>query len=969
MVARLYLFENKEPYHSLNNKINNQMKRLLLPLAVMLIANSSWADDGSQQQPFLGYGTEDSPYLIETVDDLRQLQQYTDTKYDFTKGKFFRLTSDIYINHNVLDGDGNLATDPSSLSTWVPIGKGENTYVSGYAFQGNFDGGGHTIHGVYINDSTATKHGLFGYINENGVVHDLNVADSYVCGTGAVGIICGYCYKGHITDCKSSGKVISTGATIQAGGVVGSVVGEGGRLLRCVSTAQVTGRSVPDEWGERYNCYIGGICGNADMYAKVDSCTNEGVVLADGWGEVGGIAGLGGTEVRWCLNKGYVTSTVQANIGGIVGSNTRSVWKCRNEGQVEGTAKGSCIGGIVGVSNFSSTVYYCENVADLISDVDSVFAGGIVGKMNGGRSYGTIYEPAIYNSVNDALIQTTSPKSQAGGISGYNNYAKLTGCCNNGQIVSASYAGGITPQCDAYTQITGCGNTGTVVGVANAGGIAGTTSNSIYSSWNKGCVTTADGKGNAGGIAGYTSSYMRNCFNIGEVCNASNVGGIAGYNNYQSSITSSYNAGFIHSDADGASLGGIGTGNGTVTSCYNAGTICANGNNAQLSGVNGKTWYDWDNHGNRSGDETKNCYNTGRLLALGEGCKVGNIVVNRENGGLINCYYLLDAIQGNNYTLTDTKYDGITALDANEFATLADKLNVKEYWWDDTPSAFVQGYCRPVLNSMDDDYDPLYYKVCSVAGDTTYVDLGLPLDNMFFRTDTTGMVLEAYNVTDSQSRVRRAHITDGLPLYLDTEAEADTLSYSRRLQDTYDVACLPFTVTSDMLPDSTSMYLARLSETGDKVMLYDQPQQIAAGTPFMLLRESKADCIWDVGAVCATIVPQPVADGDLRGTFSANDELDQDCYVLADGAFRLIEDTGSTAPFRAWIYAPSASGYDTLPIELDGGHPTSVSAMSAKADLPRVVYSLDGKKVSGKISSALHPGIFLYEGKKILMGK
>ena len=50
------------------------------------------------------------------------------------------------MNEGVLKADGTLADDTSGFRVWTPIGK------KGYIFEGEFDGQGHTISGLYVNE-------------------------------------------------------------------------------------------------------------------------------------------------------------------------------------------------------------------------------------------------------------------------------------------------------------------------------------------------------------------------------------------------------------------------------------------------------------------------------------------------------------------------------------------------------------------------------------------------------------------------------------------------------------------------------------------------------------------------------------------------------------------------------------------------------------------------------------------------
>lgn len=78
--------------------------------------------------PFKGEGTLDSPYLIESRDDLLSLARHVNAGHDYS-GIYFRQTADI---------------DLSPVKNWMPVADG------GMAFCGNYDGGCHVIKGLSL---------------------------------------------------------------------------------------------------------------------------------------------------------------------------------------------------------------------------------------------------------------------------------------------------------------------------------------------------------------------------------------------------------------------------------------------------------------------------------------------------------------------------------------------------------------------------------------------------------------------------------------------------------------------------------------------------------------------------------------------------------------------------------------------------------------------------------------------------
>jgi len=270
---------------------------------------------------------------------------------------------------------------------WQPIG----TRLQ--PFTGTFDGGGHTIAGLYINRPDEDYVGLFGYV-KRGVVKNVGLLEVDVTGRNETGALLGHNERGVVgNDLKQPDSTYSTGRVASywsAGGLVGC--NWDGIVGLCKSSAEVSHTS-----GECYR--TGGLVGT--NYGDVIYCDYSGNVT--GVHEVGGMVGLNGGWVplapsgRVINCQGNYTVTGKLFVGGEVGWNLGHLGDAFFEGTVngkrwkpeslmalnEGTAgsgdsfdmaDGSCVGLLVGWNG--GTMTNCIGVGEAIG---AEYIGGLVG--------------------------------------------------------------------------------------------------------------------------------------------------------------------------------------------------------------------------------------------------------------------------------------------------------------------------------------------------------------------------------------------------------------------------------------------------------------------------------------------------------------------------------------------------------------------------------------------------------------
>jgi len=235
---------------------------------------------------------------------------------------------------------------------WTRIG-GATTAT---AFAGTFDGNGHTITGMTINDNTNNQ-GMFGYVHLNGVVKNLRLADINITSGGInVGGIAGQ-NAGLILNCRVSGIINSTNTVANnetTSSNVGGIVGWNGQAGSGVFTVQ--------------------------------GCSADVTITAAG-GNIGGIVGCNSQVIRNCYSTGSIISTstsTNANIGGITGAsnigNFSNVIIAGCYSAMSITANGGNVGGMVGNSLFGTNL---NNNLTLNEFITTSASAATIGRISG----------------------------------------------------------------------------------------------------------------------------------------------------------------------------------------------------------------------------------------------------------------------------------------------------------------------------------------------------------------------------------------------------------------------------------------------------------------------------------------------------------------------------------------------------------------------------------------------------------
>jgi hypothetical protein len=382
--------------HSIGIDTNNQSGNVIglttaqLSFALPSGLNSTvWGNVNNQTTPYLlsnpgpVYIGSDGSHLFTLVFTMAELQAINDN-----------------LNCNfALANSLNAAVDPSTPSSWIPIGTDGTGNVgnSGNGFAGIFDGLGNTISNLAVNLPSLNYVGAFGY--SSGVIRNVGIIGGVINGDnntgGLVGESTGAIDRAFATDSvygsldafnvgglagSNYGSIVGSYATGSVGGLnpvnLGGLVGfDSGPITDSYATGAVSGY---------YE--TGGLVGYLEQ-ASITAVYATGSVYGSG-GDDGGLVGVSAS--------GVITDAVAAGavnggngsgyIGGLVGENAGSISDASSASTVRGEID---VGGLAGV-NFG-TITNAFATGPVSGYTGSEIVGGLVGENIGtiGNTYAT----------------------------------------------------------------------------------------------------------------------------------------------------------------------------------------------------------------------------------------------------------------------------------------------------------------------------------------------------------------------------------------------------------------------------------------------------------------------------------------------------------------------------------------------------------------------------------------------------
>ena len=301
-----------------------------------------------------GSGTEEDPYLIESIEDLVAFSNSVNNGNDY-RSKYIKLTTDLDFNlpfsydnpktkvsektNRIIEEDSN----GTEIKEFLTSGTGFNPIGIAYnnnMFYGNFDGNGKEIKNIYINRPDEDYVGLFACMS-NGTIEKLGLKRGEIIGNNFVGGISGE-DLGNIKFCYNSSNIKGNE---NIGGITGYTYKK--EINFCYNNGKIVG-----------NQSVGGIIGwnNSSI---IKNTFNTGTIEGKKW-RTGGIVGdLQGDICENLYNLGNIQESGSSDsVGGIVGSGYGNHKKLYNSGYISNV--NGKFGGLFGMHGYADTMLIFE---------------------------------------------------------------------------------------------------------------------------------------------------------------------------------------------------------------------------------------------------------------------------------------------------------------------------------------------------------------------------------------------------------------------------------------------------------------------------------------------------------------------------------------------------------------------------------------------------------------------------------
>ena len=214
-------------------------------------------------------------------------------------------------------------------------------------------------------------------------------------------------------------------------------------------------------------------------------------------------------------------------------------------------------------------------------------------------------------------------------------------------------------------------------------------------------------------------------------------------------------------------------------------------------------------------------------------------------------------------------------------------------------------------------------------------------------------------------------ITIGANASVSTEAGVNNVIVNRTFAKGWNTVCLPFDVAVASLPATTKAQ-EFVSSDGSSLTFHEVADVLKANVPYLVFFSNEVSDPFYYGGKVEATNPTPVEHNGFTfvGNYEASKSMQGLYGVASEGDVQkiMLGTAGSTLPATCAYFATKNLNANGLRICFDGGEVTGINQVNgAQAQSAGAVYNLQGIKVSNKGTNNLPAGLYIMQGKKVIV--
>ncbi len=214
-------------------------------------------------------------------------------------------------------------------------------------------------------------------------------------------------------------------------------------------------------------------------------------------------------------------------------------------------------------------------------------------------------------------------------------------------------------------------------------------------------------------------------------------------------------------------------------------------------------------------------------------------------------------------------------------------------------------------------------------------------------------------------------VTIGANASVSTEAGVNNVIVNRTFAKGWNTVCLPFDVAVASLQATKAQEF--VSSNGSSLTFNEVADGVLkANVPYLVFFDNEVSDPFYYGGKVEATNPTPVEHNGFTfvGNYEASKSMDGLYGVASEGDVQkiMLGTAGSTLPATCAYFATKNLNANGLRICFDGGEVTGINQVNgAQAQSAGAVYNLQGIKVSNRGTNNLPAGLYIMQGKKVIV--